>query len=483
MFHNSFSLFDLGYYSVCSFKNRLRITYKRHYIFLVMVLVVLALISCNGKGFKEYDIQDFGAVSDGETLSTEAIQKAINRAIETKGTVIIPKGKFYTGSLTLGPNITLHLKDGAELIASSSMQNYSGSNFIFAPEADNLTIKGKGVINGNGESFFDQNWNYTQRPQPWIIIQDAKNVSISGITLVNSPAHCLVFDFCENVKIDSLTIKNNPRSPNTDGIDITNSKNVLIANCNISTGDDAICIKNKRGSQHFENTSKNRSKYTEDILVKNCILESDDAAIKLGTGSAYHTKNCRFQDITIKNSRYGIALFMMDGGIYSDINFKNITIKTGGRQKDEYGIFVDTHRRDSLSEIGTIRNINFKDIDITTNGLLYFSGYPEKEISEITLENVKVAVLDADNTITAGWKKPKGNKKIKHWNNTVSYVQSPGSIIVAHAKDFKIKNLMIHHQQGKMDRHGMYLIDVKGLDTANVKGNTLNKESFVFIKK
>ncbi len=479
MFHNS--LF-VCYYN--RFYNLIAICNIKRALPRVSILVVsIILAACSENNSNKFNIQDFGAIPDGSTVNTEAIQMAIHKAAENKGTVIIPKGKFYTGSFTLGPNMTLVLDEGAELIASSRMNDYTNKSFIFAPEADNLTIKGKGVINGNGESFFDENWNYTQRPQPWIIIQDSKNVSISGITLVNSPAHCLVFDFCENVKIDSLTIKNHPRSPNTDGIDITNSKNVLITNCNISTGDDAICIKNKSGSKYFENPWQNRSKYTEDILVKNCILESDDAAIKLGTGSAYHTRNCRFQDITIKNSRYGIALFMMDGGIYSDLSFKNITIKTGGRQKDEYGIFVDTHRRDSLSAIGTIKNISFKDIDITTNGLLYFSGYPEKEISKITLENVKVTVPDADNTITAGWKKPKGNKKIRHWNNTVSYVQSPASVIVAHARDFNIKNLEIQHQQGKMDRHGIYLIDVKGLDTIDVKGNTLYKESFVFTKK
>ncbi len=456
---------------------------KRALLRLSTLIASIILFACSERDSNEFNIQDFGAIPDGSTVNTEAIQMAILKAIETKGTVIIPKGRFYTGSFTLGPNMTLYLEEGAELIASSRMNDYTTKSFIFAPNTDNLIIKGKGKINGNGESFFNEHWDYDKRPQPWILIQDAKNISVSGITLINSPSHCLVFDFCENVKVDSLTIKNHPRSPNTDGIDITNSKNVLITNCNISTGDDAICIKNKTGSKYFENPWQNRSKYTEDILVKNCILESDDAAIKLGTGSAFHTRNCEFQDITIKNSRYGIALFMMDGGIYSDINFRNITIETGGRQKDEYGIFMDTHRRDSISEIGIIKNVNFKDIDITTNGLLYFSGYPEKEISEISLENIKVTIPEADNTITAGWEKPKGNRKIKYWNNTVSYVQSPGSMIVAHAKDFKIKNLTIHHQQGKMDRHGMYLIGVKGLDTANVKGNTLNKESFVFTKR
>ncbi len=445
---------------------------------------VLFFFSCRTSTPNIYNILDFGAIGDGKTLNTAAIQMTIHKAIATEGTVIIPKGDFYTGSLILGSNMTLQLEEGATLIASSSMNDYKQANFIFAPEAHNLLIKGKGTINGNGESFFDEHWDYDQRPRPWIVIQDAKNISVSGITLTNSPAHCLVFNFCENVKVNSLTIKNHPRSPNTDGIDINNSKDVLITNCNIATGDDAICIKNKNSQKYFigDKASK-RSRYTENITVKNCRLESDDAALKLGTGSAYHTRNCSFQDITIKNSRYGIALFMMDGGIYSDINFQNINIETGGRQKDEYGIFLDTHRRDSTSTIGTIENINFKDINITTNGLLYFSGYPGKEISEITLENVKITIPNAENTVLENWKKPMGNKKIQYWNNTLSYLQSPGSMIVAHAKNVTIKNTSIVHQQGKMHRHGLYLINVEKLDTTSLKGNMLNKETFVFKKE
>ncbi len=485
MFH--ISLFVMSCYPAYSIKNRLVVTYiKKNKLirFSTLIAIVLMSISCKIDKDHRFDILEYGAIADGKTLNTKFIQAAIDKAIETKGTVIIPKGDFYTGSITLGSNITLQFEEGAKLIASSKMKDYQQSSFIFAPNADNLTIKGKGIINGNGESFFDKNWKFTERPKPWIVIKDAKNVSVSGITIENSPAHCLVFQFCENVRVDSVTIKNHPRSPNTDGIDINNSRDVLITNCTIATGDDAICIKNQNKPEFFIGEHANqRSRYTENVTVKNCLLESDDAALKLGTGSAYHTRNCTFQDITIKNSRYGIALFMMDGGIYSDINFQNINIETGGRQKDEYGIFLDIHRRDSLSEIGTIKNINFRDINITTNGLLYFSGYPGKEISEITLENVKITIPNAENTVLENWKKPKGNKKIQYWDNTLNYVQSPGSLIVAHAKNVKIKNTSIRHNQGKMDRYGVYLIDVEKLDTTLLTGNTLNKEAFIFKKK
>ncbi len=450
---------------------------------MTSLAVLTIVMSCSNTVANQFNILDYGAIADEKTLNTEAIQMTILQAVASKGTVIIPKGKFYTGSLTLGPNITIFFEEGAELIASSDMKDYHRSSFIFAPETHNITIKGKGVINGNGKSFFDENWEYKHRPQPWILFQDTKNISISGITLINSPSHCLVFNFCEGVTVDNVIIKNHPKSPNTDGIDISNSKDVFITNCNISTGDDAICIKNKKEEKFSQNTSQTRSRYTEQITVKNCTLTSDDAALKLGTGSAHHTRRCTFQDITIKESRYGIALFMMDGGKYSDINFQNINIHTGGRHTDEYGIFIDTHRRDSISKIGSISNINFKNINIVTNGLLYFSGYPEKEIKGITLEDIKITIPNADNTIATNWKKPKGNKKIKYWKNTLSYVQSPGSIIVAHAEDFKIKDLSVTHQQGEMARHGLYLIDVKVLDTTNIKGNTLHKESFVFVKK
>ncbi|MGB5820378.1 MAG: glycosyl hydrolase family 28 protein [Saonia sp.] len=448
---------------------------------LLFLFALLYFPFGNGSKDKTFNILDFGAIPDGKTLNTKAIQAAIKKAIAAKGTVVVPAGKFYTGSLLLGPNMTLKLEKDAELIASTQMGDYQQDEFILAPYADNLSITGEGTINGNGTSFFDEEWDFEQRPEPWIVIRDAKNVVVENITLINSPSHCLGFDYCNDVAVSGLVIKNDPRSPNTDGIDIRNSQGVVIKDCDIRTGDDAICIKNQRKPESLINDrGEARNKVTRDIEVYDCYLESDDAALKLGTGSGHLITDVSFRNISICDSRYGIALFMMDGGSYKNISCTDITIVTGGRHKNEYAIFMDIHQRDAASKVGAISQISFDHMDITTNGLLYFSGHPQQDIDEVSMTNSTIRVPFADNTIEKNWTKPKGNKKVKDWPTTASFVQAPATVIIAKATDFKIKNVRIHHEEGKMDRHGIYLKDIKGLDTLHIQGNTINKEALVF---
>ncbi len=428
----------------------------------------------------EYNILDFGAIPDGKTINTRPIQMAIENAIGAGGTVIVPAGKFYTGSLLLGPNMTLRLEKGAELIASKNMGDYNQDEFILAPYADNLVVTGEGTINGNGTSFFDENWEFIERPRPWIAITDSKHVIISGIALVNSPSHCLSLDFCQDVLVKDLHIKNDSRSPNTDGIDIRNSSKVRIMNCDIRTGDDAICLKSSRKPDQLINDhGEQRSRVTKDIRVTDCYLESDDAALKLGTGSGDLITDVTFSNISIRDSRYGIALFMMDGGTYQKIDFSDIHMVTGSRHKQEYAIFMDIHQREAISKVGNIADISFENLDITTNGLLYFSGHPSRDIENISFKNNKIRVPDADDTIANNWIKPKGNKKVKDWPSTASFVQSPATVIIAHATDFKMENISIQHEKGAMDRHALYLNNVTGLDTFQLRGNTLNTKEFV----
>lgn len=436
-------------------KHRLRYFLVGHF--------VLWGLSCESNNFT-YNVTDFGAIPDGKTLSTEAIQIAINKAIETKGTVIFPKGTFYSGSLTLGPNIVIIFEEGATLLASSNMSDYTQKEFILAPFADNLIIKGKGTIDGNGLSFFDKNWNYTTRPQPWINIQDTKNVTVEGITFKNSPSHTLIFSYCENVEVNDITIRNHPKSPNTDGIDIHNSVNVIISGCDIKTGDDAICIKNARNTKKWTDTKGNpRSKITENIQVHDCYIESDDAALKLGTGSGYLTRNITFNNIQIEKTRYAVALFMTDGGRYEDITFSNINATTGSRHKQQYPIFIDVHTRKEEGKRGKISRVRFLESIFNTNGIAYISGHPEQPIDSISFDNVTFRYSNRlDNS---DWNKPKGNKTIQRWASAGDYVRTNADFLIAHADAVTFNNVNL--EQDSTIVTNFQLIDAK-VDTTQI---------------
>ncbi|WP_299365250.1 glycosyl hydrolase family 28 protein [Winogradskyella sp.] len=440
---------------------------------LLFLILGLYLSTCQKENMI-FNVSDFGAIPDGKTLSTKAIQDAINFTISKKGTLVFPKGTYYSGALTLGPNITIVLEEGCVLMASSNLEDYKHNEFILAPYADNLTIKGKGTINGNGRSFFDDKWQFTERPQPWIDIKDAKNVRIEDITLINSPSHTLNLSYCNGVKVKGLTIKNHPQSPNTDGIDIRNSSNVRISDCDIRTGDDAICVKNDRKPEKWINSKgEARSKITENIHVSKCYIESDDSALKLGTGSGYLTRNISFDHIQIKKTRYAIALFMMDGGRYEEITFSNINATTGSRHKQEYPIFIDVHTRTENGNVGDISKIYFRDSEFNTSGITYISGHPLQGIDSISFKNVSFNYKQRlDNS---DWVKPKGNKTIQRWETAGDYVQTKADMLIAHADAVTFENVVL--KQDSMVKSNFELIKAK-VDTTQIKIENTKQKAF-----
>ncbi len=433
---------------------------------LTGLIPILLLLGCTAQYLKEFNILDFGAVPDGKTLNTKAIQAAIDQALAQKGKVIVPSGTFLTGNLTLGPHMVLQLHEDAVLLASENMDDYSHKTFISAPYADSLKICGNGTINGNGTAFFDKKWKFTERPQPWIVISDAKGVSVTGVSFENSPSHTLNFEFCDGVVVNDISIENHPKSPNTDGIDIRNSRNVTISNCDIRTGDDAICLKNNsKEALWYDSRGNPRPRVVENITVRNCYLESDDSALKLGTGSGHLTQNIVFDGITIRKTRYAIGLFMMDGGQYNNVLFRNIDAETGARHAQEYGIFLDIHQRLQDSPVGEINDIQFESCKFNTKGIFYLSGHPEQNISDIHLNDIQVTFSKAlDNS---KWKKPKGNKKIGQWATTSDFVREKARFIVANADQVHLKNVSVRVDPA--DTTPLFWSHNAALDTLDVK--------------
>lgn len=385
-----------------------------------LAIVCLAAWGCQTpQTSTTYYITDFGAKGDSVTLNTEAIQKAIDAcAAAGGGSVVIPPGKFLTGTLKLRSNIDYHLANGAMLVGSGNINHYNkpeGENNIMlislqqapaAPETlrvlldatsvENVTISGQGIIEGNGKKFWDADFQALERPVPWISFRNARNIAIRDVTFQNAPSHVLRFAKSEGIVVDGIKIQNHPRSPNTDGIDIVDTRNVHISNSFISTGDDAICLKTDVGG------------LVENVAVTNCILESDDAAIKFGTGSASITRYCTFSNNVIRKSRYGVSLFMLEGGVFEGNRFSNLIMTGGSRHKHEYPIFIDVDKKRPTDTYGVIRNTSFTNLTIATSGKILINGRPEVPIENLQLENITFALQqEADFSMAT---KPRGNK-------------------------------------------------------------------------
>ena len=347
--------------------------------FLAIFLLVLVFQS---SAQQTYNILNFGAVADGKTNNTIAIQNAINAAANVGGaTVIIPKGNFVTGTIRLISNVELNLQKGALLLGSTDRLDYGGGTaeaLIVANNQSHIAITGKGSIDGRGmevvKNLILQLQNGTlvdkqfrtkapeekNRPKIFSFI-DCKDVKITGITLKNSASWVQEYRFCDGVLIDRVTVLSNEYW-NNDGIDINNSKNVTITNCYINVSDDAICIKSEG---EIVGTCEN-------IYIANCTLRSSANAFKIGTGSRGGFKNIKVRNLKIFDTyRSAIAIETVDGAFLENIDVKNVkAINTGS------AILIRLGHRNADANFSSAKNISIANVNVEIPIGKPDKGYP-----------------------------------------------------------------------------------------------------------
>jgi len=317
-----------------------------HRIVFSLVFVLLAL---KGTYSQTFNILDFGAKSSESYVNTEPINNAIKQCSSLGGgMVIIPKGKFITGTIHLKSNVNLHLETGSYLIGSKDVNHYdimpegyyySGKNLIgliFANDVENISITGEGVLDGRGTSFMKKNTRFApskeerrytrqkeefreelkledgplkfnERPGHILTISNSENILIQNIRFIDAPKWTIRIGGSNNVKISQITINNNILIPNSDGIHITSSTNVNVSNSNIIAGDDALIVTGfKSGMEKY--TFGNNSKEAKNIIFDNCIVTSRSSGIRVGYGEK-PISNVIFSNIIINDSNRGIGIF------------------------------------------------------------------------------------------------------------------------------------------------------------------------------
>jgi hypothetical protein len=386
----------------------------------------------------EVNIRDLGAVNDGQTLNTSVIQAAIDSCARAGGgEVRIPAGGVYlTGTIYLKTNVLLHIENGATLQGSPRIADYDTSfpHLIIADHITNTGIIGQGIVDGNGAAFWDENFVPRERPSPWLRFFDCQQLRFTDVQLLNSPAHVLDLTHCDGVIINGIRIVNHLQSPNTDGIDIRDTRNVLITNCYIETGDDAICL-------------KSHDTWVESIIATHNIIISDDAAIKLGTGGHVGTRYCTFANNIIRNTRYGIALFQMDGGRYEHCLFTDMIIHTASRYRTEYPIFMDIDKRQEKGKLGSIEHIQFSNIQIISRGNCLIAGQKKAPLQNIHFDNITF-IADENPADLSSVRKPRGNKTLSYHADMQDFAQQNAWFTFACIEGLSLRNITID-QNGK----------------------------------
>ena len=284
-------------------------------------------------------ITRFGARGDGETVCTAAIQRAIDACgASGGGTIVVPPGRFVTGTLWMRSNVTLHLDAGATLIAArdpaafpvfaaafEGKSNPSHAGLIAGDNLDNIAITGRGLIDGSGPFWWDLfRANKLEHFRPRLIRPiDCRNVLIDGITLTNSPAWTVNPVACDNVAITRLTIRNPHDSPNTDGINPDACANVRVSDCHIDVGDDCVTIKSGT-----EDDGRPRRRPCENIAITNSTMLRGHGGVVIGSEMSGGVRNVVISNCVMVGTDRGIRMKSRRGrgGAIEDVRVSNIVM-------------------------------------------------------------------------------------------------------------------------------------------------------------
>jgi polygalacturonase len=399
-----------------------------------------------------------GAVADGKTLNTAVIAKTIAElALEGGGTLFFPAGTYLTGPIELKSNITLDLESGAELSFSDDFDQYlpfvemrfegvvmkSFHPLLYAYQAENITIKGRGVLNGNGRKWwmaawsqdgagnkldlgkYQNLWNQSNpgfqlepgsdwsetfnrrffRP-PFFQAYKSKNIRIEGVKFTNSPFWTVNPEFCSNLVIDGITI-DNPLSPNTDGINPESCDNVHIANCHISVGDDCITIKSGRDLQ-----GRQLHVPCQNITITNCTMLAGHGGVVIGSEMSGDVRKVVISNCVFDGTDRGIRIKSTRGrgGIVEDIRVSNIVMRNIQKEAINLNLFYTNMPSEPVTERTPIfRNIhisNMTGVDVNAAGAIL--GLPEMPVSDISLTDIDLkaktgfSVVDAKDIRISG---------------------------------------------------------------------------------
>ncbi len=286
----------------------------------------------------------YGAAGDGIALDSTAFQRAIDEAAAYAGKaqVLVRGGhKYLIGTIELKGSIDFHLADDAELLVSTRREDYRGGlpgsvagdtmsaalgAVIIATNAQGLSISGTGSLQGRAKEFMTR---YDEAGQWWIpgpfrpkmfVLTSCKDLQVRDITFAEAPNWGLHMLGCDGVLVDNVKVRNLLDVPNCDGIDPDHSRNVEIRNCNITAGDDGVVIKCSRQPIDFGECAN--------IHVHDCVIDTQDAGLKIGTETTSDIHDILFERCQIKTASRGLCIQLRDEGNIYNIDYRDITLNS-----------------------------------------------------------------------------------------------------------------------------------------------------------
>ncbi len=457
---------------------------KRYAVVFAFLTGVSIAFSQGGSPFL-FNVRDFGAVGDGITLDTKAIQRAIDECARGGGIVVFSPGTYLTGSLDLRSNVELQVQMGAVVLGSKNLSDYSERipklksyndvflkhSLFYAEGQSNISITGKGRIDGQGGSFkvVTKEKPARYRNRPFLVrFVECKNVTVEDVTLENSAMWMQQYLACEGVMIRGIRVFNHANK-NNDMMDIDGCRNVVIADCIGDTDDDGITLKS---------TSE---RLTENVTISNCVISSHCNAIKTGTESTGGFRNIAINNVVVKPSSVespmsgkrggvsGISLTLVDGGIMDGVSISNVVI-----DGPEVPLFVRLGNRarkhwDGAPQprVGSVSNISLSHI-VARNAKSVgcsITGLPGHAINGIQLSDIRITFSGAVKTMPTIEIDERADQypEATMWGALPSY-----GFFLRHLRQLRVRDLEIGYEQEDV-RPALMLSDVTDATIENLR--------------
>jgi polygalacturonase len=374
----------------------------------------------------QYNVRDFGVVGDGRAKDTAAIQSAIEACAKAGGgTIYLPAGRYLTGTIQLRSHVTFEIGPGAVILGSEDPADYplrdnpwgigrqSISSLIYAADAEDITITGRGTIDGQGQVWWKRQWlaaPKTGMPKPstpadfeeikklangrpqLIGIVRSKHVVIEKVHLINSPSWTIHPLFCEFVRVDGVTIENPVPSPNTDGINPESCRNVQIMNCRIDVGDDCVTLKSG-----INEVGRKVGKPDENITITNCVMLKGHGGVAIGSEMSGGVRNVVVSNCVFQGTDVGIRVKSQRGrgAVVEGLSVSNIVMQDVLSAFTITTFYMGSDKPGDVFPVndGTPRFHDFMFSNITARGSKtagQITGLKEMPVADITFSNVRV---------------------------------------------------------------------------------------------
>lgn len=450
-------------------------------------LLLAPLAALHAAEPRVFDITAYGAKSDGQTLNTTAIQKAIDACHGAGGgRVVVPEGVFVSGSLRLKSRVTLKLENGGVLRGSPKIGDYAletaslhwggGWKFaasqwkqclIYAEDAEQIGIEGPGTIDGQGgtERKVFPNAKDTRRPM-LVRLVGCRTVTVRDVKLLDPAAFTTFFVRSEDIHIERVTIRSR-NSPNGDGLDFDGCKRVRIKDCDLDTGDDGI------GPKTFHPDWPN-----EDFEISGCRITSRWHAIRVGAESIAAIRRLTVRDCVFTQCQGGIKIEASEGALFEDLSFSGIEMK---QVCQPFMVLASrfsfsAHGKSARPPVGRIRNVRFSDIRVVAGGGDDV-GFKGKSGTEDPFKRLCSAVVSRSGTRI---------EDVSFKNIDLTF---PGGGTAEHAARLDVGELLEATDymkwatpfDGELPASALYLRHVKGMHLENVRLTVEKPDARAFI--